>query len=159
LVSHGGISKHQHQERNLGRLTRDRRSLKLRKLLLNFLREELGYQHLIVTDDSGDGSDCPPLGDSSDAVVRAFLAGEDMLLILRKSRKNSRWISSPLLAAAQDGRIRKERLPRLAKTNCGDEVDCAWTVAARLRSVSGVGSDEVNQLNSTLNYTYGGSIK
>src|SRR6266496_2051052 len=49
-------------------------------IVTNLLRDELGYQHLVVTDDLEMGAIAKHC-EIEAAVVRAFLAGEDMLLI------------------------------------------------------------------------------
>ena len=49
-------------------------------IVTELLREELGYQHLVVTDDLEMGAIARHC-EIEDAVVRAFNAGEDMLLI------------------------------------------------------------------------------
>ena len=48
--------------------------------MTNLLREELGYNHLVVTDDLEMGAIAKHF-EIEDAAVRAFSAGEDMLLI------------------------------------------------------------------------------
>src|SRR5437870_7268508 len=72
------------------------------------LREELGFQHLAATDDLEMGAIAKNCS-IEDATVRAFDAGEDMLLICATPEAMRRGYDS-LLRAARDGRISKERI-------------------------------------------------
>jgi len=120
------------------------------------LREELGYKHLVVTDDLEMGAisrHCK----IEDAAVRASLAGEDMLLICASPEKIRRGYYG-LLEAAKRGTLSKERLDesleRIAKTKTITQPPCDLD-PARFQSLA----DEILKLNSKLNYTYGGTIK
>src|SRR5215468_7742290 len=78
MVSHGGFPNINIKEEITGGLL-EPASLN-RAIVTELLREELGYQHLVVTDDLEMGAIARHY-EIEDAVVRAFLAGEDMLLI------------------------------------------------------------------------------
>jgi len=120
------------------------------------LRQELGYQHLVVTDDlemGAIGRHC----EIEDAAVRAALAGEDMMLICASPDKIRRGYHG-LLEAAKNGRLTepriKESLDRIARTKTIMEPPLPLDMA-RFQQLA----DEILKLNSKLNYTYGGTIK
>ena len=71
-------------------------------IVTELLRKELGYQHLVVTDDLEMGAIARHC-EIEDAVVRAFNAGEDMLLICADPEKIRRGYRSLLSAARMDG--------------------------------------------------------
>ena len=125
-------------------------------IVTELLREELGYQHLVVTDDLEMGA-IARHWEIGDAVVRAFLAGEDMLLICASPEKIRAGYRS-LLAAAQDGRIRKDRLRASLKRIAATKAIAPEPLPLDLDRFQVLAQD-INQLNSTLHYTYGGTIK
>jgi len=126
------------------------------QIVTKLLREELGYQHLVVTDDLEMGAISRHC-EIEDAAVRAFLAGEDMLLICAHPEIIRRGYHA-LLAAAKDGRVSEERihasLDRIANIKATVEPPLPLDLA-RMKVLS----DEVTQLNANLKYTYGGAIK
>jgi len=125
-------------------------------IVTELLREELGYQHLVVTDDLEMGA-IARHWEIGDAVVRAFLAGEDMLLICASPVMIRAGYRS-LLAAAQDGRIRKDRLRASLKRIAATKAIAPEPLPLDLDRFQVLAQD-INQLNSTLHYTYGGTIK
>lgn len=154
MVSHGGFPNIDIREAVTGGLL-EPASLNY-NIVTKLLREELGYKHLVVTDDLEMGAIARHC-EIEDAVVRASLAGEDMLLICASPDKIRRGYHG-LLEAAKRGTLSKERidasLERIAKTK---------TIVAppypldleRFRALA----NEILNLNSKLNYTYGGTIK
>ena len=78
MVSHGGFPNIDIEKGMTGGLL-EPASLS-HNIVTNLLRRELGYQHLVVTDDLEMGAIAKHCEIES-AVVRAFLAGEDMFLI------------------------------------------------------------------------------
>ena len=92
-----------------------------------------------------------------DAVVRAALAGEDMLLICATPEK-IRGGYRGLLEAAKRGRLSQERiqesLGRIARTKTIVEPPLPLD-PARFEQLS----EETTRLNAKLNYVYGGVIK
>jgi beta-N-acetylhexosaminidase len=126
------------------------------QIVTKLLREELGYQHLVVTDDLEMGAIARHC-EIEEAVVRAFLAGEDMLLICAHPEIIRRGYHA-LLAAAREDRIPQERirasLERIANTKSIVEPPLPLDLS-RLKLLS----DEVEQLNAKLKYAYGGTIK
>ena len=154
MVSHGGFPNIDIREEVTGGLL-EPASLNY-NIVTKLLREELGYKHLVVTDDLEMGAILRHY-EIEDATVRASLAGEDMLLICASPDKIRRGYHG-LLEAAKKGTLTKERigasLERIAKTKAiihpPRELD-----QARFQSLA----DEILKLNSKLNYTYGGTIK
>src|SRR6267142_4642305 len=69
-------------------------------IVTKLLREELGYKHLVITDDLEMGAIARHC-EIDQAAVRAFLAGEDMLLICATPEKIRRGYRA-LLAAARE---------------------------------------------------------
>jgi len=154
MVSHGGFPNIDiKEERTGGRL--EPASLNY-NIVTTLLREELGYKHLVVTDDLEMGAIARHC-EIEDAVVRASLAGEDMLLICASPDKIRRGYQG-LLEAAKRGRLRQERiqesLERIARTKTIIEPPLPLDFA-RFEQLS----EETTKLNSKLNYVYGGVIK
>jgi len=154
MVSHGGFPNIDIREEVTGGLL-EPASLNY-NIVTKLLREELGYKHLVVTDDLEMGAIARHC-EIGDAVVRATLAGEDMMLICANPEKIQRGYHG-LLEAASKGTLAKERiaasLGRIAKTKTIIQPPCDLNMA-RLQSLA----DETLKLNSKLNYTYGGTIK
>src|SRR5678815_4997747 len=106
MVSHGGFPNVDIREETTGGLI-EPASLNY-NIVTKLLREELGYKHLVVTDDlemGAIGRHC----EIEDAVVRAALAGEDMLLICASPDKIRRGYYG-LLEAARSGKVTEERI-------------------------------------------------
>jgi beta-N-acetylhexosaminidase len=125
-------------------------------IVTTLLRQELGYKHLVVTDDLEMGAIARHC-EIEDAVVRATLAGEDMLLICASPDKIRRGYHG-LLEAARSGKITEERikqtLERIARTKTIMEPPVPLDMT-RFHALA----DEILKLNSKLNYTYGGTVK
>jgi beta-glucosidase-like glycosyl hydrolase len=125
-------------------------------IVTELLREELGYQYLVVTDDMEMGAIARHYK-IEDAAVKAFMAGEDMLLICADSDKIRRGYRS-LLSAAKDGRVPQSRIQASLR-----RIEATKSITAppdpldpdRFHALA----DEINDLNSKLNYVYGGTIK
>ena len=154
MVSHGGFPNIDiKEERTGGRL--EPASLNY-NIVTTLLREELGYKHLVVTDDLEMGAIARHC-EIEDAVVRASLAGEDMLLICASPDKIRRGYEG-LLTAAKRGRLTQERvqesLERIARTKTIIEPPLPLDFA-RFEQLS----EETTKLNAKLNYVYGGVIK
>jgi beta-N-acetylhexosaminidase len=120
------------------------------------LREELGYKHLVLTDDLEMGAISKHC-EIEQAVVRAFLAGQDMLLICSRPDIIRRGYDA-LLAAARSGEVSTERirmsLERISSFKALIQPPLPFE-PERFRKLS----EEVGDLNRKLNYTYGGTIK
>ncbi|HEX5601844.1 MAG TPA: glycoside hydrolase family 3 N-terminal domain-containing protein [Pyrinomonadaceae bacterium] len=125
-------------------------------IVTTLLRQELGYKHLVVTDDLEMGAIARHC-EIEDAAVRATLAGEDMLLICASPDKIRRGYHG-LLEAARSGKVTGERikqtLDRIARTKTIMEPPLPLDMT-RFHALA----DEILKLNSKLNYTYGGTVK
>ena len=154
MVSHGGFPNIDIKEEVTGGLL-EPASLNY-NIVTKLLRQELGYRHLVVTDDLEMGAIARHC-EIEDATVRACLAGEDMLLICASPDKIRRGYEG-LLAAARNDRITQERieesLERIARTKTIVEPPLPLDLA-RFQQLS----DEISKLNSQLHYTYGGVVK
>jgi len=154
MVSHGGFPNINIKEEITGGLL-EPASLN-RAIVTDLLRDELGYQHLVLTDDLEMGAISRHC-EIEDAVVRAFLAGEDMLLICASPEKIRRGYHA-LLNAATEGRITKDRIRASLKRIAATKAIAAPPLPLDLERFQ-VLSNEINKLNSKLNYTYGGTVK
>jgi beta-N-acetylhexosaminidase len=154
MVSHGGFPNIDIKEEVTGGLL-EPASLNY-NIVTKLLREELGYKHLVVTDDLEMGAIARHC-EIEDAVVRASMAGEDMLLICANPEKIRRGYQG-LLAAVKNGRLTPKRvnqsLDRIARTKAIMEQPLPLDLA-RFQALS----DEIAKLNEKLNYTYGGVVK
>jgi len=154
MVSHGGFPNVDIREETTGGLI-EPASLNY-NIVTKLLREELGYKHLVVTDDLEMGAISRHC-EIEDAVVRAALAGNDMCLICATPETIKRGYDG-LLAAAKSGALSegriKESLERIARTKTIMEPPLPLDLD-RFKSLS----DEILKLNSKLNYTYGGTVK
>jgi beta-N-acetylhexosaminidase len=154
MVSHGGFPNIDIREETTGGLL-EPASLNY-NIVTRLLRQELGYKHLVVTDDLEMGAIARHC-EIEDAAARAVKAGEDMLLICATPEKIRRGYHG-LLAAAQNGHLTqariKQSLDRIARTKTIAEPPLPLDLA-RFRALS----DEILKLNTKLNYTYGGVVK
>ena len=154
MVSHGGFPNIDIREEITGGLI-EPASLNY-NIVTELLRHELGYKHLVITDDLEMGAIARHC-EIEDAAVRAALAGEDMLLICASPEKIRRGYHG-LLEAAKSGRLTTERikhsLHRIAQTKTIMEPPLPLDLE-RFKVLS----DEIEKLNSKLNYTYGGVVK
>lgn len=126
-----------------------------RNIVTNLLRGELAYQHLVVTDDLEMGAIAKHC-EIEAAVVRAFLAGNDMMLICAHPEIIRRGYHS-LLAAVRENRLPEDRvrasLSQVAAIKEIIEPPAPYDLA-KFKALS----DETTALNAKLNYKYGGSI-
>lgn len=154
MVSHGGFPNIDIREETTGGLL-EPASLNY-NIVTKLLREELGYKHLVVTDDLEMGAISRHC-EIEDATARAFIAGEDMLLICASPDKIRRGYRG-LLESAKDGRISPDRirqsLDRIARTKTIMEPPLPLDLE-RFQVLA----EEINKLNSKLNYVYGGVVK
>ena len=124
-------------------------------IVTNLLRGELGYQHLVVTDDLEMGAIAKHC-EIEAAVVRAFLAGNDMMLICAHPDTIRRGYQS-LLGVARDGRLPRDRvrgsLKRVAALKLITKLPPTFD-GERFKILS----EETAALNAKLNYKYGGTI-
>ena len=122
-------------------------------IVTRLLRQELGYRHLVVTDDLEMGAIAKQC-EIEDATLRAFNAGEDMLLICATPETIRRGYRA-LLAAVRGGRITPKRveasLKRIAATKALTHEPPPLDMDKYQRL-----SDEIRELNQTLEYRYPG---
>ncbi|HEV2885077.1 MAG TPA: glycoside hydrolase family 3 N-terminal domain-containing protein [Pyrinomonadaceae bacterium] len=153
MVSHGGFPNVDIKKGVTGGLL-EPASLS-HNIVTNLLRDELGYQHLVVTDDLEMGAIAKHC-EIEAAVVRAFLAGEDMMLICAHPEIIRRGYNA-LLGVARAGKLPKERvrgsLKRIAAMKSIVKEPPPFD-ADKFKSLS----EETAKLNEKLNYKYGGSI-
>jgi beta-N-acetylhexosaminidase len=154
MVSHGGFPNIDIREEVTGGLL-EPASLNY-NIVTKLLREELAYRHLVITDDLEMGAILRHY-EIGDAVLRAALAGEDMLLICATPERIKRGHKA-LLDAARDGRLPaariEESLHRIARMKAIAEEPIPLDLE-RFKTLS----DEVSRLNDKLNYVYGGTVK
>ncbi len=122
-------------------------------IVSKLLRHELAYDHLVVTDDLEMGAIAKHC-EIEDATVRAFRAGEDMLLICATPETIRRGYRA-LLEAARDGKIPEKRiqgsLARIAETKTLAQPPPKLDMEKFKRL-----GDEIHRLNDTLDYHYPG---
>jgi beta-N-acetylhexosaminidase len=154
MVSHGGFPNIDIRQAVTGGLL-EPASLNP-NIVTTLLRKELGYQHLVVTDDLEMGAISRHC-EIEDAVVRAFDAGEDMMLICASPEKIQRGYRA-LLAAAREGRITQERIHESLKRIAAIKSMVQPPLPLERQRYQAL-ADEILALNQKLNYTYGGTIK
>ena len=124
-------------------------------IVTGLLRQELGFRHLVLTDDLEMGAIARYCNIEA-AARRAFLAGNDMLLICARPDNIRRGFNA-LLKAAQESELPERRirtsLRRIAATKALAQPPLPLDLD-RLKHLS----DEVAELNRKLNYTYTGKI-
>lgn len=122
-------------------------------IVTKLLRQELGYNHLVVTDDLEMGAIAKQF-EIEDASVRAFAAGEDMLLICATPETIRRGYRA-LLEAAREQRISERRmqesLSRIAETKALMQPPTPLSME-RLNQLA----QEIKDLNKRLEYVYPG---
>ncbi len=124
-------------------------------IVTNLLRKELGYQHLVVTDDLEMGAIAKHCEIES-AVVRAFIAGEDMMLICAHPEIIRRGYDA-LLSVALDGKLPKDRMRASLKRIAAIKTIVKPPPPFDLDRFK-VLSEETAKLNEKLNYKYGGTL-
>jgi beta-N-acetylhexosaminidase len=122
-------------------------------IVSNLLREELGYKHLVVTDDLEMGAIAKNF-EIEDASVRAFLAGEDMLLICATPATIRRGYRA-VLEAARAGTISEKRIQASLKRIAATKALVKPPPPLDMERFNQL-ADEIRQLNETLEYRYPG---
>src|SRR5919107_1550588 len=124
-------------------------------IVRDLLRDELGYEGLVVTDDLEMGAIAKHC-EIEEAALRAILAGEDMILVCARPDLIRRAYES-LLAAARRGELSRGRiqasLRRIAAFKSLTKPPLSFD-PKRFQELSA----EVAELNRKLNYVYGGTI-
>src|SRR6266853_97160 len=122
-------------------------------IVSKLLRQELGYQHLVVTDDLEMGAIAKHT-EIEDASVRAFLAGEDMLLICATPDTIRRGYRA-LLEAARKGSVSEKRIHTSLKRVAATKALVKPSPPLEMDKYNRL-ADEIRQLNETLEYRYPG---
>ena len=122
-------------------------------IVSNLLRQELGYKHLVVTDDLEMGAIAKNF-EIEDASVRAFLAGEDMLLICATPETIRRGYRA-LLEAARAGSVSEKRIQASLKRIAATKALVKPAPPLDMERFNQL-ADEIRQLNETLEYRYPG---
>jgi beta-N-acetylhexosaminidase len=151
MVSHGGFP-------NINIKTRTTSGLvspaSINPNIVNrLLRQELGYKHLVVTDDLEMGAIAKHC-EIEDASVSAFSAGEDMLLICATPETIRRGYQA-LLKAARDGKISEKRIQASLKRISATKALAQPPTSLDMDQFKRLG-DEIQELNDTLEYRYPG---
>lgn len=124
-----------------------------KNIVTELLREELGYENLVLTDDLEMGAITKHYS-IEDAAKMAFDAGEDMILICSNVDSVFKAYDA-LLSAIRSGEISQERLNqslrRIAKIKSILRPPLEFDKKRLLEL-----SDEIARLNAKLNYSYGG---
>lgn len=152
MVSHGGFPNIDIKHEVTGGLLQPA-SLNY-SIVTKLLREELGYQHLVVTDDLEMGAIAKHC-EIEEAVVRAFGAGEDMMLICAHPGIIRRGYDS-LLKAARAGELPKDRMRGSLKRIAAMKAIVKPPLPLDLKRFEEL-SVETARLNEKLNYRYGGT--
>jgi len=124
-------------------------------IVTDLLRVELGYQHLVVTDDLEMGAIAKHC-EIEAASVRAFVAGNDMMLICAHPETIRRGYQS-LLSVARADKLPKDRLRTSRKRIAAMKLITKTPPAFDAQEFKAL-SEETTALNTKLNYKYGGSI-
>src|SRR5438445_1699207 len=151
MVSHGGFPNIDIKKGTTGGLI-EPASISAR-IVSNLLRQELRYKHLVVTDDLEMGAIAKQY-EIEDAVVRAFNAGEDMLLICATAETIRRGYRA-LLAAARDGSISEKRIQASLKRVAATKALVKPPPPLEMEKYNRL-ADEIRELNETLEYRYPG---
>jgi len=151
MVSHGGFPNIDIKKGTTGGLI-EPASLSPR-IVSTLLRQELGYKHLVVTDDLEMGAIAKHC-EIEDAVVRAFMAGEDMLLICATPETIRRGYHA-LLAAARDGRIGEKAINASLKRIAATRALTHPLPPLDMEKYKRLG-EQIREMNQTLDYRYPG---
>jgi beta-N-acetylhexosaminidase len=151
MVSHGGFPNIDIKKGTTGGLI-EPASISA-SIVSKLLRQELGYQHLVVTDDLEMGAIAKHT-EIENASVRAFLAGEDMLLICATPETIRRGYRA-LLEAARKGSVTEKRIHTSLKRVAATKALVKPPPPLEMDKYNRL-ADEIRKLNETLEYRYPG---
>jgi beta-N-acetylhexosaminidase len=151
MVSHGGFPNIDIKKGTTGGLV-EPASISP-SIVTKLLRQELGYKHLVVTDDLEMGAIAKHT-EIEDASVRAFLAGEDMLLICATPETIRRGYRA-LLDAARKGSVSEKRIQSSLKRVAATKALVKPPPPLDMEKYERL-ADEIRHLNATLEYRYPG---
>lgn len=153
MVSHGGFPNIDIRKEFTGGLLEP--ASMSHNIVTRVLREELGYQHLVVTDDLEMGAISRHC-EIEAAAIRSFLAGEDMMLICAHPETIRRGYHA-LLKTAQAGKLAEGRIRESLKRIAAIKNIVQEPLPLDIERFQAL-SAETRQLNEKLNYTYGGTV-
>jgi len=151
MVSHGGFPNIDIKKGTTGGLV-EPASISPR-IVSNLLRQELGYKHLVVTDDLEMGAIAKHC-EIEEASVKAFNAGEDMLLICATPEMIRRGYRE-LLAAARDQRISERRIKESLERIAAIKALAQPPTPLDMDKFNKLAND-IRELNERLDYQYPG---
>jgi beta-N-acetylhexosaminidase len=151
MVSHGGFPNIDIKKGITGGLV-EPASISPR-IVSNLLRQELGYKHLVVTDDLEMGAIAKHC-EIEEASVKAFNAGEDMLLICATPEMIRRG-HRELMAAARDQRISERRIKESLKRIAAAKALAQPPTPLDMDKYNKLAND-IRELNKRLDYQYPG---
>jgi beta-N-acetylhexosaminidase len=122
-------------------------------IVTKLLREELGYHHLVVTDDLEMGAIAKHC-EIEEASVKAFDAGEDMLLICATPETIRRGYKA-LLEAAREKRISERRMKGSLKRIAATKALMQPPTPLSMDRLNQLATD-IKELNKRLEYVYPG---
>jgi beta-N-acetylhexosaminidase len=151
MVSHGGFPNIDIKHGTTGGLI-EPASISQR-IVNNLLRQELGYKHLVVTDDLEMGAIAKQF-QIEDASIRAFSAGEDMLLICATPETIRRGYHG-LLKAVRDKKFNERRLQASLRRIAATKALMRPPVELDMNRFDQL-ANEIKELNKRLDYVYPG---
>lgn len=151
MVSHGGFPNIDIKHGTTGGLVEPASISPM--IVTKLLRQELGYKYLVVTDDLEMGAIGKQF-EIEDAVLRAFNAGEDMLLICATPETIRRGYRG-LLKAARDKKISEKRMQISLRHIAATKALMKDLVPLDMERYNQL-SEEIRVLNNRLEYVYPG---
>jgi beta-N-acetylhexosaminidase len=151
MVSHGGFPNIDIQKGTTGGLVVPASISPT--IVSKLLRQELGYKHLVVTDDLEMGAIAKHC-EIEEASVQAFLAGEDMLLICATPETIRRGYRA-LLEAARKGTISEKRIHGSLKRIAATKSLAQGPTPLDMEKYQALAA-EIRTMNETLDYRYPG---
>jgi beta-N-acetylhexosaminidase len=122
-------------------------------IVTKLLRQELGFRHLVVTDDLEMGAIAKQY-EIEDATVKAFHAGEDMLLICATPETIRRGYRA-LLEAARNKQVTEKRIQASLKRIAATKALAQPPLPLNMERFDQLAHD-IRQLNQRLEYVYPG---
>src|ERR1043166_1131596 len=151
MVSHGGFPNIDIKTGTTGGLI-EPASISSR-IVSHLLRQELGYRHLVVTDDLEMGAIAKHC-EIEEASVKAFQAGEDMLLICATPETIRRGYRA-LLEAAREKQITEKRIQASLKRIAATKALAQAPLPLDMERFDQL-AHEIRELNKRLDYVYPG---
>jgi len=151
MVSHGGFPNIDIKHGTTGGLV-EPASISPR-IVTNLLRQELGYKHLIVTDDLEMGAIAKQF-EIEAATIKAFHAGEDMLLICATPETIRRGYRA-LLEAARKKEVTERRMQASLRRIAATKALLKSQVPLEMDRYHQL-ANEITELNKRLEYVYPG---